>query len=142
VSFDTDVDPELNLSVDDEGVVTGSVRIANHCAECGQELTEGLLDLEVDLSDAIREHRDEHTPKDFTGTDIPGHTTLELTDDGGSRTDELVKTDRRGKPITNFRYMKHLYGVEVEVTVTCECGETFTDKWRDSVQASAMESLV
>ena len=38
-------------------------------------------------------------------------------------TDRFQTTDRRGKPIKNFRYQRHYYGVEVTATVTCEtCG--------------------
>lgn len=53
VSFDTEQEPELDLSVDDEGVVTGNARIVNTCADCGQELTEATLDVEIDLSAEI-----------------------------------------------------------------------------------------
>jgi hypothetical protein len=138
VSFDTEQDPEIDVSVDDEGVVTGNVRIVNTCAECSTELKEATMDLEADLSDQIVEHRDADENKDKPEE----HDTLSVDTDGGSRFDELQNKDRHGKTIKNTRYMKHLYGAEVEITVTCKCGETFTNTWRDSVQGSGMEEMV
>ena len=35
VAFDTDVDPEVSVSVENDGSITGNVRIVNNCAECG-----------------------------------------------------------------------------------------------------------
>ena len=141
VSFDTEQEPEIDISVDDDGVVNGTVRIVNTCAECGTELKEGTFDLEVDLSGAIADHREEHRQKSDKDGAVAGHTSLEVEDDGGSRFEDSVTTDRRGKKITNPRYMKHLYGAEVEIKVTCECGEVFTDTWRDSLAGSSMDEL-
>lgn len=136
VSLDAEQEPEINASVDGEGNITGDARIVNTCAECGQELSEATLDIEFDLSDEVAAHREEHA--DEKGE----HDALELDDDGGSRIDEYATVDRRGKPIKNPRYRKHFYGVEVEFTLTCQCGETFSGTWSDKVQASGMESLV
>jgi len=42
-------------------------------------------------------------------------------------TDRYQTTDRHGKPIKNPRYQRHFYGVEVDVTVTCdECAASET----------------
>lgn len=137
VSLDTESDPEITLSIDDEGVVTGSVRITNNCQECSQELTEANFDVELDFSAEVLEHRES-----FSKEEQKDHDSLDLEDDGGSRVDEYQTKDRNGKQIKSARYQKHLYGAEVEVTVTCKCGETFTQSWSDKIQASAMDSLV
>lgn len=120
-------------------MVTGSVDIANNCQECGTELKRATLDVECDLSAQVRDHRDE---KKEAGEPDSDHDSLDVADDGGQRFDELQNKDRHGKPIKNARYMKHLYGAEVEFKVTCKCGETFTENWRDSVPGSAMEESV
>lgn len=138
VSFDSESDAEINVTVDDEGVITGDVTFTNNCAECGTELKQGTLDIECDLSQQIVDHRDE---KKEAGEPVVDHDTLDVEDDGGQRFDEMQDTDRRGKKIKNVRYMKHLYGVEIEFTVTCKCGETFTQTWRDSLPGSAMEEM-
>ena len=132
-SKDTDVDPELDAQVDDDGLVRVNARIANACSECGEELEETSFDLEIDLSGEIQEHRDsKHKGKS---------TTLEV-DADGSRTDELQTKDRKGRPIKRSRYMRRLYGIDVEATVTCECGETFTGRDSEHTTASGMDSLV
>jgi hypothetical protein len=127
VSLDAEVDPEINVTVDDEGVITGDVRIANACGECGTELLESTFSVEVDLSAEIRDHRDEHEKEKSE------HNTLDVDDDGGSRVDEFKGPGRRAA---------HLYGAEVEFTVTCKCGEKFSQSWRETVQSSSMDSLV
>lgn len=132
VSFDTDVDPEPTLDVSPEGVVSGSVRIVNQCAECGQELKEATFDVDIDLSDEVEEHKKEHKAKEHD---------LELAEDL-SRTDRRQTTDRKGKPIKNPRYQKQYYGAEGTVTVSCSCGWSTTASWSDEVQGSGMEELI
>jgi hypothetical protein len=138
VSFDSEVEPEINIDVTDDGVVTGDVRIVNGCAECSAELTEVTMTVEADLSEQITAHREE-CKADPANTDK--HDTLEVEAEG-ERFDRMQTTDRSGKPIKNPRYQKHMYGVSLDITVTCECGAKFTaDTWSDEVQGSGMDSL-
>jgi len=131
VSYDTETDPEIGLDVSSDGHVTGSVRIVNTCQECGSELKEANLDVDVDLSAEIEKHRL-----------LKGkHDDLSVSDDGGSRTDRTQNKDRNGKLITNRRYMKQFYGAEMTITVECECGEKFEASWAEEVQASGMDEL-
>jgi len=134
VSFDTETEPEVTVDVDSEGVVTGDCRIVNTCAECGSELTEATMTVDVDLSSDIAEHRAENDEE-------PGeHDTLEV-DADGERTERTEDKDRNGKPIESSRYMKRFYGASVTVTVECKCGEKFEGTWSADVQASSMDSL-
>ncbi len=58
-------------------------------------------------------------------------------------TTDVQTTDRRGKRITNPRYMKTLYGVEATVTVTCgQCGGTGEATLSASEAASAFDEQV
>jgi hypothetical protein len=136
VSFDTDEDPEVDLSVDDEGVVTGTVRIVNKCAECGTELKEATLDVEIDLSGDVRTHKDENHQSDEDSV------TLEIGESDASRTERSPSVDRNGRPIRNPRYRKTFYGAEVNATVRCSCGEEFTGSDNPEVQASCMDELI
>lgn len=61
-SKDTDTEPEGDLEVDDEGSVTGDVRIVNNCAECGSELEETTFSVEIDLTDEVAAHMKEKHP--------------------------------------------------------------------------------
>ena len=154
VSFDTDAEPDdLDVSVDDEGVVTGTVHIVNNCAECGQGLTESTLDVEVDLSGDVATHRDEaKTAWEAKQAELPederepfnegDHDTMTLESSDASRSDRRQTKDRRGKTITNPRYQKQFYGAEVSVTISCKCGESFSQSDTAEVQASGMESMV
>lgn len=113
VSFDTDVDPEIN----EDGVVDVQVRIANNCAECGQELTQADLQFQIDLSDQVEEHRE-------GCEECKAHPELEVTDSSATRTERAQTHTPQGKPIKNPRYRKHFYGAEVEVTVTAKGAES------------------
>lgn len=55
-SKDTDNEPEGELEVSDDGMVTGDVRIFNTCENCGTELEETTFNVELDFSDAVRTH--------------------------------------------------------------------------------------
>lgn len=141
VPFDSESDPEIDLDISDR-VVTGSVRITNNCEDCGQELKEATFDVDEDFNDVIEDHWKAHGWKGGKAKPPEGHREFDVSDDGGSRTDEYQTTDRNGKKIKNYRYMKHLYGATVTIAVTCECGETFEREWSDNIPGSGMDELV
>ncbi len=129
VSFDTETEPEVDVEIDEEGTVTGSVRIVNTCAECGEELKEASLELEVDLTEACAAHVNEEGEEKHS---------LSVDDDGSERTE---RSD--GKPGTPSRYRRHFYGARVTVSVTCVCDDNFeaVGTWEDDIQGSAMDEL-
>ena len=154
VSFDTDREPEdLDLNVTDDGSVSGSVRIVNGCAECSTELTEATLDVEMDFSGEVEEHReekraehDEEQAKKPEDERVPfdeeAHDLLSISSSEAVRSDRRQTKTRHGKTITNPRYARQYYGAEVTVTVECKCGETFEHSEVFETQASSMESMV
>jgi len=139
-SKDTDTEPEVDISVDDEGIVTGTVRVTNNCGDCSEELEEYTFDVEADLQDEVAEHRRHHAIRAKKAKKRRTHD-LEV-DADAHRTDETERTDRKGRVIKNPRYMKRFYGVNLDITVTCSCGETFTTTWTDRTPASCFDSLV
>jgi hypothetical protein len=56
VSYDTDQEPEVDVDIDEDGQVTGSIRIFDACSECGTELRETTLDISEDMSEACEGH--------------------------------------------------------------------------------------
>lgn len=56
VSYDTDQEPEVDVDIDEDGQVTGTVRIFDACAECGTELRETTIDISEDMSAACEGH--------------------------------------------------------------------------------------
>lgn len=130
VSFDTDVDPEIdNLEVNEDGHVTASVRIVNSCADCGTELTETTFEMEgdVDFSDET-----DHVPHSGEGHE------LSVEEESSERT---YRQD--GKPKTKARYRRSFYGVQVIAKVTCSCGALDVEvEMSDECMASWMDSLV
>lgn len=147
-SKDTDVEPEVEVEADSEGMVTGNVRLVNQCEDCGEELEETSFTVEIDLTKEVAEHRkkckgDRKPIRPGKASDKP---TRELTvEEECSRSDETQTVDRRGKRITNPRYRRRYYGFDLTVTLNCDdCGEkgiasgTFSDK----TTAGGMESLV
>lgn len=136
VSYDDSTEPEVeNLEVDEDGSVTGSVRIVLCCSECGNELKEANFDLEVDAGDFAEEHKGE------------GHE-LSVEADGFELTTRAQSQDPKTGKAIPYRYQKSFYGASGSVTVSCSCGgegDTSASEsydWSDDVQASGMDELV
>lgn len=131
-SKDTDAEPEANFEIDEDGTVSGDVRIANLCADCSTELEEANFTVEIDLTSEVAEHKAAYHPKKSMDLDV---------DADVGRTDETKRTDRRGKPIKNPRYWRRYYGIQVNATVRCvTCSEDIASgTFEDSIQASGME---
>lgn len=115
-------DPEVgNITVDDDGHVVAQVRIANACADCGNELTEANLELEADNPEAA-----EHVKK-------KGEHELSAEEESCDRD---VKTEGKG------RGLRTSYGVTMSVKITCSCGKLETGIGLSGYeQASAMDLL-
>jgi hypothetical protein len=116
-------DPEIEeLEVDEDGCVTGSVRIVNNCGECGDGLREATLEIDADHSEAVKAHK---CDKKKDG--------LEIEQGDAERTQ---KTEGKG------RGMKTFYGASVSYEINCACGETIVEHtWEDHVQASGMDEM-
>lgn len=120
-------DPEVELDVDDDGMVTGTVRIVNACAECGSELKEATLDVEGSVEEEIVKCKGDPPDEE---KDCP----LSIEETSSGRTS---RAEGKGRGTKTF------YGAEVEYEVTCECGKIkVTKQWSDDVQASSMDEMV
>ncbi len=109
------------------------IRVMIPCGECGAELKEANLLLEMEY-----EHECDKLPKEepADGIEIQGDLDVEPID-------EYKTKDRKGKPITNPRYQTHLYGAEVTARTVCPfCGEAIEFSQSDTVDASGMDELV
>src|SRR4051812_35969271 len=127
VSYDVDTDPEIEVTISDDGTVTGTCRIVNGCAECGTELKEANFDIEMPAAGS-----EDH--------DCLGHLEVEVED--AYRIEETQTLDRNGKTIKNPRYMKHLYGAGATFSVTCDkCDFSAEVPWKDFQSASGMDEL-
>ena len=114
-------EPELDLNVDNDGSITGEVRLVQTCADCGSELAEANLTIEGKV---------EFTHK----VDCKKESGLELD------TEEAENDDRyEGKG----RYSKHFYVANVCVVVKCpDCESRQEFDTTVEEQASSFESLV
>ena len=143
VALNTEVDPEVELQAElteEEGEngekgditvnLTGTVRIVNECADCGTELTEFTFD--VDASETVSR------PEGLN--EVPDEGELSGEEDI-TRTEDYVTTDRKGKPITNPRYQKKLYGFSGQVEVSIGDHHLCTFDLSDNTEASSMEAL-
>jgi uncharacterized SAM-dependent methyltransferase len=125
VSFNTETEPEVELDLE-SGSITGTVRIYHACEECGTELREMTFDVDVDVSEELKDHLEED------GSEKEGH---ELT----FETDESLTQNTVGKG----RSAKTFYGAEVRYTIKCSCSAHDTplveDVWQDDTEASNMD---
>jgi hypothetical protein len=118
-----ELDSELEVN-DGQGVVTGSVRIANICAECGTEISQHTFDLEIDITTLLAQHP---CPESEIG--IGWSAELE----------DLEATSKQVPPKGKVR--KTFYGASGNIRVKCNCEEPVEEifPWEDFVQASLME---
>ena len=109
-------DPEVEVSVV-LGVVSGTARIVQTCAECSEELKEANFDIEEET-------------KAFC--DNPHHT-------HDVEVEDVEATDRsEGKG----RYTKTFYGFSAAAKVTCEeCKTETVVELKDEIAASSMDEL-
>jgi hypothetical protein len=121
-------EPEINEDLDsnDEGEITGSVRIVRTCAECGTELKEATLELKGDISEELPEK-----PTVAEGATAPTYeVTIEV--DGTEALEE-----------GGGRYKKSFFGAEISFTATC----SWDPEWKydgtvsEKIAASHMEEL-
>lgn len=139
VSYDTEVEPEVtnDPSVED-GTVTVEVKRVLTCAECGTELKETEFSVDVDVSGAMGEC--DKAPLEEDGS--KGEHDWEVEVDAQPTTG-VINKDRKGRTITNPRYMTTTYGVDITATLTCaHCGEHVEFIASDETPASSMDELV
>lgn len=137
VAYDTDVDPEVDIRVEDDGMVDGSVTITNNCEGCGCELKSAEFEVAIDFSEAVAKHK-------AICPDQALRHSFDVEFDC-SREDRTQRTDRHGRPIKSSRYMRTYYGARASVELSCSCGESVdggTADWADECQASSMKELV
>lgn len=124
---------EPTVEIENEEVTDGelqvSVRVVRPCAGCGQDQAETTLEFNTTFSHECPNERGD-TKEDgteFVFSESLDDRTYEI--DGSVEAepvDEYQQKDRKGKPITNSRYMRHLLGAQITATVKCSrCKETF-----------------
>jgi hypothetical protein len=123
VGMDTDNEPEMDESGfdEEEGKGTITVRIANACAECSQELKEANFELEFDLSDDFEEAK---------------------RDDPDAELEWSFDCTRQERTEGKGRGLRTFYGVEVTVSLNNVKGAITTESQSDESQASGMDELV
>ncbi len=66
VSLEPNEDPEWNSDpeIDEDGAVTGELRVVLNCAECGEEMKETTIELDISPSDieGLEEHKEAEDP--------------------------------------------------------------------------------
>lgn len=125
-AYDDSAEPEVEVTLEDDGTFNGTARIVLTHDECGEELKEGSFEFDGEIPEAVlNEHKGD------------GHS-LDIEADGSELT---VRTEGSG------RYMKTFYGYSTNVDVTCSCqASRFESLWSmpfdEDMQASHMDELV
>ena len=128
VSYDDSTDPEVELEVDEEGSVTGTVRIVLTCADCSTELKDAEFEVDVDAQDFAEEHKGD------------GHE-LSVEDNGISLVSRQESVNPKTKKPIPFRYRRSYYGAAGSIDVSCSCGGNQSFEWEEEVQASGMNEI-
>lgn len=141
-------DPEVDIDLDGPHV-TGNVRLPITTSCCGEEVKEGNFEIDIDLeSEFIDALKAAGVPEPENGFDF-AEAEFEVESDDCGWDDRYADKDQKGKPITNYRYRKHYYGIHLTVTASCKYphdGGTVDVSVEathdDEVQASGMDELV
>lgn len=113
-------EPELELEVDNDGLVTGTVRMVQTCADCGSELAEASMDVEVQVELTHAEGC-----KKESGLEV---------EDESAENDDRYEGKGRGR--------KHFYVASVTGNVKCgDCEAVAHLETSVEEQASSFESL-
>lgn len=135
-SFDTEVDPEGDVEISAEGMLTGEVRRVLTCADCSTELKEAYLSFDQNLNDCLT----------FPVGMTQSQEECEHEWDWQASEPQLSPTDRyddKGGRVKQMRYMKHMYGVEVAGDVKCKrCDVVAQYSCAQEEAAGAFEELV
>jgi hypothetical protein len=91
-----------------------------------------------DRDDALQAAKDDITV--ITAEWDDSEPEFDLNDSDVEEVDTMQSKDRHGKPITNYRYAKHLIGAHVTAHLSCQrCGEDFDAEGEDTLAASEFE---
>lgn len=112
VPLETELEPEeAELTGDEPGdlKLSWQVRVVRKCGECGEEMKEATLDIEVDevrLIEGVACVDGDAWASDAHGEPEVSVEDPEVIEEGGGR------------------YAKSYYGASAQYTITCKCGET------------------
>lgn len=127
-------EPEVEqIEIDEAGAVSGTVRVYLTSACCGEEMKERSFDFE-DEDEEVGRHVHDHQE---AGEEYE----LTVEEEAVEATDRYQTTDRNGKQIKSYRYMRHYYGFRLEYAVGCSCGWTAAGEVDDEEQASGFDEL-
>lgn len=136
-SLDTQ-DPEVqSVDIDQNGTISGEVRIVRTSSCCGQEMKEANFEFEIEPTSEIADHIDVH---DQEGTKYA----LSVEEDGIEQTERMSPgIDKKGKPIP-YRFRKTYIGFAATFMVNCDCDKAFTTsvQYDEDMAASEFEELV
>jgi hypothetical protein len=134
VPYDDSNEPEVNVEVDEQGHLSGDVRIYLTCAECSQELKQATFDIDHEAD--IPDHKCENDGGPEWSAECTSSQVTSRSDCGTNK--------RTGKPNKyNPRYATTYYGYDATVKVSCSCGEAEVEvELHEDTEASSMEELV
>lgn len=157
-AFDTGGDPEVDVAVSvtlkktakgapdknsATASITGTARIvltSECCSADMKEATFDISDLDIDVVRAAG------CKCDLTDLNAEA-TSQEITDRTQSFSERVAKRGPlKGQVVRKmipYRYQKRYYGVEAEITVTCNCRKTKASAtFNDEIQASGMDEMI
>jgi DNA-directed RNA polymerase subunit RPC12/RpoP len=142
---------EPQVDVESEDIDSNTVTVQIHevlpCQECGTELKEAYMDVEIadiECPECGGDPRDENgNHKKSVDPDATDEEYLEIDGVDAEPIDRFEDKDRHGKPIKNMRYMKHYYGASVTVHLRCKkCGHEFSVEETTELVASEFDEMV
>lgn len=149
-------DPTVEVNGEDVNGSTASaeVTISRPCASCGDDqisLYETTVEVDIDhectlealtaFQSSLTEEEVAELFKDLDEGNVEREFSVSSSGEGDC-SERMQTTDRHGKPIKSYRYMRKLYDVSVTLDVECQhCGEEFEVEAReDGIAASSFET--
>lgn len=143
VAYDTESEPEANLEVSSEGMLSGDVRRVLPCGECGTELKSTTFDLDKDLGDVLTINDNDDDRKAFCPDGSEHSWAWSETEPSVSPTERLNDKDKNGKQIKQARFMTKYYGIEISGEVQCsKCGVKAAYSLEEEASAGSFDEEV
>lgn len=140
-SYDTEAEPEGDLDISSDGMITGEITRDLPCEECGTVLKSSTFDVDQDLKEIVdiqlqvvqvsvctkaHDWDWEHAPQAAV-----------------TPTERLEDKDKNGKQIKHARFMTKYYGIEVSGEVRCkDCPAVGFYTFSDDAPASSFDEQV
>lgn len=140
-SYDTEAEPQGDLEISDEGVITGDITRDLPCVDCSTVLKSAEFNVDQDLNEIVDVQL--QVVKGSVCTKAHDWDWENAPQPSVEPTERLNDIDKNGNKIKFARFMTKYYGIEVSGEVKCkDCPATGVYSFKDEMPAGSFDEQV